>query len=255
MGALSCFTGELLPFLTLVFSALAHEAAHSFSAARLGFHLNEIMLAPYGASIRGDISGVSGRDALKIFLAGPVCSALIAGLTAAAWWFFPVIYPYTENIFHVNAALAIVNLLPAFPLDGGRALALFLGERTRKKKLVLKIISVLSAAAIIVYAVKKLNLSAGIFSLFLLFGGGRGEYEKIPFPPLSSLTRGAEIRKVAVSENAEIKSVLKFISADKYLSLDVYSDKGEFLFSLRQEEIEELFIKKGLYAKISDIDN
>jgi len=38
---------------------LQHECAHSFAAAKLGFRLNKIVLMPYGAVIRGDLSGIS----------------------------------------------------------------------------------------------------------------------------------------------------------------------------------------------------
>ena len=39
---------------------------------------------------------------------------------AGLWWFYPVTYAYTDGIFYASAAMLALNLLPAYPLDGGR---------------------------------------------------------------------------------------------------------------------------------------
>lgn len=254
IGALSCFTGRLPTFLTLVFSALFHECAHSVVAAKRGYGLNEIMLTPYGANVSGDLSGISARDELAVITAGPLASAALCLLSAASWWFFPDCYPYTENVFYVNAALFAVNLLPAFPLDGGRAakriLVKFFG--TKRGGIVSEITGGIIAIGLIAFSAAERNISALALALFLLFGLNSGKYEKLPFPPANALSRGAEERRVAVREGVQIKKILRFLSADRYLTLDVYSAEGEYLYSLRQEEIEKIFLEEGLYAAICE---
>lgn len=118
-------TGVLAAFL-LFASVLVHEMAHSLLARALGFSVGGITLFILGgvSSLKAD-SG-RARDELAISGVGPLSSLAIAGIFALL--FIPLSdsdTPVAAVVWYlglINLLLALFNLLPAFPLDGGRML-------------------------------------------------------------------------------------------------------------------------------------
>lgn len=109
-------------------SLLAHELAHALVARRRGVNVKGIVLWIFGgvAQLEGDspdpraeleIVGAGPLTSLGLAAAGAVAALLLGAvgasalLVAALWW-----------LAGINALLALFNLLPAFPLDGGRIL-------------------------------------------------------------------------------------------------------------------------------------
>lgn len=52
--------------------------------------------------------------------AGPALNIILAVLCLSLWWLIPASYYFTENFAYANMSIAAVNLLPVYPLDGGR---------------------------------------------------------------------------------------------------------------------------------------
>lgn len=106
-------------------SVLLHELAHSVMARRQGIQVRGITLMLFGG-----VSHLAGepkrpKDDLAIALVGPLASAAIGGAflaVAAAVAPFPVARTVATWLGFINLALAAFNLLPGFPLDGGRVL-------------------------------------------------------------------------------------------------------------------------------------
>ena len=119
-GIIYAFTGDLLLFVISCLVALQHECAHAFAAAKRGYALNAIVLMPYGAVIEGDLEGLTFKDEISVALWGPLCNLLTAAFFAAVWWFEPTVYAFTDTAYYSSLSIALVNLLPAYPLDGGR---------------------------------------------------------------------------------------------------------------------------------------
>jgi len=217
---------------------------------------------PYGAVVKGDIGGITQRDEILLCLCGPFTNLLLALLTAALWWLFPACYPYTESVFDMNLSLFITNMLPAYPLDAGRILLRFLSERLSPKKArtICSAVSLIFAAAtlgLFIYSCFSTpNFSALAFALLVasgMFSAEKGEYKKIKFSYRKSFERGVEVRRIAVSEKATLKNMLRFFSEDKYLIIDVYSESGEYAASLRQEQLAELIERESIYKKLSEL--
>ena len=154
-GLYYAFTGRLFLFLVATVVAVMHEFGHSLAAARLGYRLDKIVLMPYGALISGDIEGISLKDEIFVALAGPLVNAAAAVLFVALWWFFPDTYPYTDVAFYSSVAIALVNLLPAYPLDGGRIAEALLGRR---------------ACSLLGLITAGLTLSAGLYAVARGYG-------------------------------------------------------------------------------------
>lgn len=116
-------------------SLLSHEMGHALVARRLGVKVDGITLWIFGgvARLRGDAS-TPGTEA-RIAIAGPVVSLALAVLFGAATFALDVAEgpPLVEGaciwLAGSNAMLLVFNLIPAFPLDGGRLLRAWLWQR------------------------------------------------------------------------------------------------------------------------------
>jgi Zn-dependent protease/CBS domain-containing protein len=116
-------------------SLLSHEMGHALVARRLGVKVDGITLWLFGgvARLRGDAS-TPGTEA-RIAVAGPLVSLALAVLFGAATFGLDVIAgpPLAEVgcawLAGSNAMLLLFNLIPAFPLDGGRLLRAWLWRR------------------------------------------------------------------------------------------------------------------------------
>ena len=251
-GVLSAFTGQLLLFLSAVLAALEHEFAHSIAARSEGYCLDKILLMPYGAVISGDLSGIPPKAEAKVLLAGPLANAFTALAFAALWWLFPETYPYTEAAAEVSLSLFLVNLLPAYPLDGGRLLLLLLaplgGSRAR---LISRIAAFLTAGGLFALFVFSLfsspNVSALLFALLLFAGNfGGGSYRRIAFSSGRTFSRGVEEKRVVLSSERTAGECVRYLREDKYLVLIVYED-GEYLGELTEGELFAV-LEEGGYS-------
>ena len=105
---------------------LAHEMAHALVARRSGVRVAGITLWLFGGVSRLDGEPKSARAEALIAVVGPLTSLLVAAL-AFGLSFATSTAPLVSDVFAwlalVNAMLAVFNLVPAFPLDGGRLLA------------------------------------------------------------------------------------------------------------------------------------
>jgi Zn-dependent protease/CBS domain-containing protein len=105
-------------------SVLAHELSHAMVARRFGIEVRDITLFIFGgaATLEGDAK-TPGQEAL-IALAGPICSIVLG--VALVVVSLVVDQPHIGNIAGwlgiINLTLAVFNLIPAFPMDGGRVL-------------------------------------------------------------------------------------------------------------------------------------
>ncbi len=123
---------------TLLFfgSVLVHELSHALVGNRLGARVRRITLFLFGGMAHLSAEPRDAGVEFKIAAVGPLTSMALGGLF---WGMARAlerigIEPLGTAVFHylgfVNLALAIFNLLPGFPLDGGRLLRAFFWRRT-----------------------------------------------------------------------------------------------------------------------------
>ncbi|MHA1944857.1 MAG: site-2 protease family protein [Candidatus Hodarchaeales archaeon] len=122
----------VLLFGILFLSVIIHELAHSIVAQRNNIPVKKITLYPIGGAAQIEEIPENPRTEVLIALAGPFISIIIGILSLGIHLVYPIVYPtlsvfiWTGALFFdvgmVNILLAIFNLLPIFPMDGGRAL-------------------------------------------------------------------------------------------------------------------------------------
>jgi Zn-dependent protease/predicted transcriptional regulator len=124
----------LLSALLLFASILLHELGHAVVARRHGVEIEEIDLWLLGGVARMSGYPKAAADELRFALAGPaVTFAIVAGFAAIAL-LLPASTPEALSAvisyqLFVNATILVFNLLPAFPLDGGRVLRALIWSR------------------------------------------------------------------------------------------------------------------------------
>ena len=126
-AAYAILLGHGMLWLMSMMSILVHEAAHALAAAAFGNVPAALELTPLGAvMLLEDELKLPPLKRAAMLLAGPTASLVMAGL--ALWltdssWLAPAV---GSQLFLCNIAIVMINLLPVFPLDGGRLLHLLL---------------------------------------------------------------------------------------------------------------------------------
>lgn len=114
-------------------SVLLHELAHSWVAGARGVEVESITLFLFGGATKADLETKNPSDELMIAVVGPLTSLAIAGalwLTAVAFGSGTIGGFVSGRLGWINLALAVFNLVPGFPLDGGRVLRSLVWRRT-----------------------------------------------------------------------------------------------------------------------------
>jgi Zn-dependent protease/CBS domain-containing protein len=105
-------------------SVLAHELSHALVARRFGIGVHDITLFIFGGAANMDREADTPREEALISLAGPACSLVVGGVLLG---FFVLLQhnPVGAIVLWLgamNLALGLFNVIPAFPMDGGRVL-------------------------------------------------------------------------------------------------------------------------------------
>lgn len=180
----------LFAFFTCV---VLHELGHSFTAMSFGVGVRRILLMPIGGMAEFDSIPREPRRELLITLAGPAVNFAIAGILwcivglPAGW--HPLgfnDYPDTARgiaqlLLHWNLAIGLFNLLPIFPMDGGRIFRALLATRlpylraTYWASLIGRVLALVAAAIALAWGQHYLTASLFVF----IFFAGRMEYRAL----------------------------------------------------------------------------
>lgn len=262
-GLYFALTGKVFSFLIYTITAIIHETGHSYVSEELGYRLKRIVLMPYGAVISGDIKGLKYRDEIRIALAGPLLNLGIGLFFTALWWLVPEIYPYTESVVYANVSLALINFIPAYPLDGGRILLSTLSLYVRRKiainvvKITGMLFTFLLLGLFVVSCIYSVNFTFLFFATFIFAGlidkNGENTYIRI-YSNLyeSSLKRGCEVKKLALLKDTPIKRITKLIDSDCLYEIEVLTNEAKRIKTLSVSEVAELLEKASPYGCLSD---
>lgn len=125
LGPLTYLTLGLVSALLLFSCVLIHELSHSYTANRLGLDIHEITLFIFGGVAELTREPEDPMVELKIALAGPAASLVLAVLFWGASRLipsasYPLVHAVVSYLALINLVLLIFNMIPGFPLDGGR---------------------------------------------------------------------------------------------------------------------------------------
>lgn len=249
----SAIFGGLPTALICALTALLHECGHIFCAQKLGYECKKIKLMPYGAAAFMDIEGIRASDEIKLALSGPLVNAALCVVLAGLWWFFPVTYGYTDVLMYANLAMLAVNLLPAYPLDGGRvagcAIKKLFGERAQLIALRVTAL-VISAVFLALFFALGYNITALIFAAFLLLSAFEKPVRavRINFSSAKRLKRGIDVKYVLCDGDLTFKDAIKRLSDRHYVVFQRYD--GGVAEEVTQDELYEMSLSHSVYDRV-----
>ena len=263
LGLYYVATGKIFFFLAVTLSALAHETAHAIRAEKLGYRLDQIVLMPYGAVVGGEVEELRMRDQTAVCLAGPLFNLAVALVTMGLWWVFPWLYAYTDLIVTVNLSLALVNLIPAYPLDGGRIFLSLLHRKFRKdvaRRIALCVSFAVALACFIVFLCglkHAFNPTALLFAVFLAAGalGMRkgAKYVRIRLRvSRRDLMRGKPVFTLAVSEHMPFQYLLRNLDAECLNQVLICYDDGKKRL-VDADGLSKMIESADIYATVGEI--
>lgn len=229
-----------------------HEFCHAIVAKKLGYKIGKVKLLATGAVLEAESDEFSYVDEIKIAISGPLFNLFFSFILIVLWWIFPVVYNFTMDLCVINLAIFAFNMLPIFPLDGGRILLAFLSkniERSRAVKIVKAITILLSSMIFLIFILSLFhspNFNLGIIGITLFLGGivedKNASYKKTYFfnrKKARLAKRGVEVRYVCVSEKNQNSNLIKMLNA-RYYTIFILVDSN--FNKVRVVEERELFV-------------
>ena len=139
-----CITKQIRYYIIIMLFASIHECAHLITGLIMGFKVKKLQIMPVGLvlSFKEEINGYNKKifkgnilclKKIMVLIAGPAINIVIAII-----FFYSklnIIYISREEIIYSNLLIAFFNLLPIYPLDGGKIIKRLLHIFLRFKKI------------------------------------------------------------------------------------------------------------------------
>ena len=208
-----------------------------------------------------------GAGSLPVSLAGPLCGLTAAAMSLLMLRLLPRTAAVMEPFFLLNLTLSIVNLLPAEPLDGGRALAALLSRTlgTRRARRLTAWTGLCLGGGLLALGVYGAFLGVGsegalLFAGFLLFSGLRtllGEDRALDglLDNRASLQAGrpVEVREAALRADRTAGEALRSLRRGRYTLIRVVGKGDRLLGTLDEGALLEGLMKRGEGATLGEL--
>lgn len=176
--------GWSVGLIVLLFACVTlHELGHSFMARRFGVEVRRILLLPIGGMAEFDSIPKEPRKEILIALAGPAVNFVIIGLLLpfvsfpSDWnpgYFEPTLADLLRHVLAVNLVMGLFNLVPVFPMDGGRVFRAVLARRmtyVKATRIAVRVGQTLAVAGALILIFYVQNYLGGVLFAFIFFAG------------------------------------------------------------------------------------
>ena len=242
-GCILVYFGQGFLLLNYLFAIVLHELSHAYVARKLGYVTKNITLTPFGMSLSLNTSCMSPKDEIKIAIAGPVCNFILSLLLLAVWWISPSTYNYTYLFCYANIVTCLFNLLPVFPLDGGRVFRGVMRSCLGDKKSIkaCKIVNVFVVLALVLLFLISFSYTPNYTCLFVLMSifpiPKEQSYFFINYAQLKKQKSIMKIKSIYIKNTQPLYKACKYIDSFSYLNLYIYDEQGRFVKIVGEKEL------------------
>ena len=265
VAAIAVATAQFSGILLLFAIVFIHEMGHAAAAHYYKWRIKSITILPFGGSMETEEYGNRPmKEEAAVILLGPIQHLWLAGVFFLLYNTSFISYEMYRQFFHVNAVIMIFNLLPVWPLDGGKLLLCGLSSRfsfLAAHRFVLQISAAgMGAGLLYLVLTNPLNihgwLIAGFIGLSLLTEWRQRYYAFIRFLLERHYGRGGtpgELKPIRVDEDISIMQVLEQFQRGCKHPVIVMKD-GRESGSLDENEILHAYFSQKLTgAKIGEL--
>lgn len=254
-------TKNISTFLLFTFVVLTHEYGHYLVAKKCGYKLDSFIIAPYGVNLNYKEMAFDSKDEILIALAGPLVNIILSFLVVSLWWILSNLYNYTSDFVNQSLMLGLFNLLPCYPLDGGRIFIGLISQNMERKKAV-KIIYYLnylfSALLLVLFFITcffDFNPTLCLCAVFLILGVVDSKFES-KYQSLSfykkKIKNFSKPLLLTVDENVCLAQLIKHIEINKFTIFVVNFSNLKTVF-LDENNIKLMTLKYPLSQTLKEI--
>ena len=259
--------------VALFLCVLLHEFGHSLVAQRLGIEIHGITLLPIGGVSNLESLPENPWDEVKITIAGPLVNVVLAPIFFGVGLLLGAVPRVPSDLLtgvgsvgqfffylgYLNVVLAVFNLLPAFPMDGGRILRGLLATRlgVLRATEISSTIGQFFAAAFFLIGLLSGNFLLALVAVFIYFGA-RGESQMVRERELASgLTvsdvMGTKPRTETVSPSHTFGQVLDLVLRGYQEDFPVVDEGGKLVGMITRDEIMAAAHSPERYSSVRDL--
>lgn len=176
LGFVTYVTGGIVFPLILALCVLGHELSHALVARHFGYHLGDITFFLLGGAAGIEERKFADKENLAIAIAGPLFNFVIVGLVFTLRFLVgdisAILSSILDTTIFVNTVIGVFNMIPAYPMDGGRILRSGLGLLGLKRKTVTDVthfVGLLFAGFFAVFGIYSMSFMLPLLGLFIGF--------------------------------------------------------------------------------------
>ncbi|MBI2486388.1 MAG: site-2 protease family protein [Deltaproteobacteria bacterium] len=263
MGAVSA--------ILLFVCVLLHELSHSYVAQKSGIAVPKITLFIFGGVAQISEEPRSAKTEFNIAIAGPICSFMLAVI----FWILAKsdfasddkrLFAVFNYLAFINIALVVFNMIPGFPLDGGRILRAYLWNRWQDVKKATYIVSQIGSRfgiALMLLGLVSIffgNLIGGIWFIFIGLFLNQAASSGYQMTILRDVLSGAKVKNIMTSNVISVPESLSLNDLVQnyfyhylFVSFPVVSDGGQLVGMISIKQVKDLPKDSWHEKKVGDI--
>lgn len=255
----------ILFILALFLCVVLHEYGHALTARKYGVKTRDITLYPIGGVARLERMPEKPIEELWVALMGPAVNVVIAALLFAYLFVTNGLVPmsdltiasgsFLERLMAVNISLVLFNLIPAFPMDGGRVLRALLAMRMDYVRATQVAASIGQGLAFLLGLIGLFNNPFLLFIAFFVWIGASQEASMVQMRNTISgipVTHAMQTRFETLSPSDRLERVVNLILAGSQQDFPVV-EQEQFVGVLTRDDFIRALSQHGQNTPVGDV--
>ncbi len=248
-----------------------HELAHTITAKRLEVNVNEIELLPFGGVAKfKDLIQLEPRKEIKVALAGPILNFTLVLIALLLLRYNIITTRYGIFFIRLNLTIGLFNLLPIFPLDGGRVLRAKFTIKYGFKEATYKVLKYSKIVAIIMAFIAIIGIYFGCVNILLLIIAffvyftilKEGRYTAYVLMQYIAKKKGnilkervVDIQPLIAIKDTPLKEIIDRLVPNKFHTILVVDDGFEILGLVTEDKLINYLVNEGIEVPVEEIIN